>query len=395
MRFALTPEQLLSRDALRALLREHCTPAQLRVVFESEHAARIPGLWEKLTQLGVVGALASEAHGGAGLDAIELAVLLEETGRVALPELVVETAAVAVPLLAACVENPRASSLLERVLAGDATVAVAFEGRTCVGDDSVAAVLVEHAGEVHLLAPDAVRSGERSVDRTRRELLVPRPRSDDRPMADSGTELARNRAAVAAPQVQSLPRQQTQGPAAKAQHERATRTGVFGPDTLLAAGARAKQLAAAAFDRAALGTAAQLVGLGARMIELTLAHVQTREQFGRPIGSFQAVKHQVVDAHVAVEYARPLVYRAAHSIAREDPERSLHVSMAKSFASDAALLAARKALQLHGAIGYSYEYDLHLFMKRSWALAAAYGDALEHRKRIADVAFATEGETHV
>jgi alkylation response protein AidB-like acyl-CoA dehydrogenase len=344
MRFALTPEQLLSRDALRALLREHCTPAKVRAVFESDAPARVPGLWSQLTQLGVVGALAPESLGGAGLDAIDLSVLLEETGRFAVPELVVETAAVAVPLLAACDGDSRASTLLARVLAGKATVAVAFEGRSCVGDESVAGVLVEQAGEIHLVEAGEARSGARSVDRTRRELRV---------LSQPGRE------------------------------------------TLLATGPRAQQLAAAAFDHAALGTAAQLVGLGARMLELTLAHVQTREQFGRPIGSFQAVKHQLVDAYVAVEYARPLVYRAAHSIAREDPERSIHVSMAKAFASDAALLAARKSLQLHGAIGYSYEYDLHLFLKRSWALAAAYGDALEHRKRIADVAFATEGESHV
>jgi alkylation response protein AidB-like acyl-CoA dehydrogenase len=371
MRFALTPEQRLSRDALRALLREHCTPAHVRAVFESDATTRIPGLWSQLTQLGVVGALAPESLGGAGLDAIDLSVLLEETGRFAVPERVVETAAVAVPLLAACAEDSRAARLLARVLAGQATVAVAFHGRTCVGDESAAGVLVEEAGAIHLMEADALRSGARSVDRTRRALVVAsQPRSS--PLQGSTDQQKPGRAAGTRAASDAL-----------------------GPETLLACGPRAQRLMAAAFDHAALGTAAQLVGLGARMLELTLAHVQTREQFGRPIGSFQAVKHQLVDAHVAVEYARPLVYRAAHSIAREDPERTIHVSMAKAFASDAALLAARKSLQLHGAIGYSYEYDLHLFMKRSWALAAAYGDALEHRKRIADVAFATEGESHV
>jgi alkylation response protein AidB-like acyl-CoA dehydrogenase len=149
---------------------------------------------------------------------------------------------------------------------------------------------------------------------------------------------------------------------------------------------------AAARDHAALGTAAQLVGLGQRMLELTIDHVKTRKQFGQAIGVFQAVKHQLVDARLALEFAAPLVYRAAHSIAHEDPERSLHVSMAKAFASEAALLAARKALQLHGAIGYSYEYELQLYMKRAWALAAAHGDALAHRTRIAEVMLTAPGE---
>jgi alkylation response protein AidB-like acyl-CoA dehydrogenase len=97
---------------------------------------------------------------------------------------------------------------------------------------------------------------------------------------------------------------------------------------------------------------------------------------------------------LGLEFAAPLVYRAAHSIAHADPERSLHVSMAKAFASEAALVAARKALQLHGAIGYSYEYELHMYMKRTWALAAAHGDAREHRQRIADVMLTAQGERY-
>jgi len=345
MRFALTPEQQMSRDALRALLAEHCSPAQLRRVFESDGLLRIPGLWSKLVELGVIGALAPEARGGLGLDAIDLCVLLEETGRAAVPELVVETAAVAVPLLAAVPGEPLAALWLERVLAGDARVAVALgAGELIAGADLATVILCEREGELHLVEPHRVRlTPQRTLDRARR--------------------LLRAQFVEAAP-------------------------------TRIASGEKAAQLIAAAYDRAALGTAAQLIGLGARMLELTIAHVQTREQFGRPIGSYQAVKHQLVDAHIALEFARPLVYRAAHSIACEDPERSLHVSMAKSVASDAALQVAAKALQLHGAIGYSYEYDLQLFMKRSWALAAAFGDGLEHRNRIAATAFAQEGDPH-
>ena len=137
-----------------------------------------------------------------------------------------------------------------------------------------------------------------------------------------------------------------------------------------------------AFDRGALGTAAQLVGLTRRMLDLTVMYVSDRTQFGVPIGSFQAVKHHLADARIALEFARPLVYRAAWSMSHEDPQQSVHVSMAKAMAGDAALLAAAKALQCHGAMGYSYEYDLHLYMKRAWALARAWGDASWHRARV-------------
>jgi alkylation response protein AidB-like acyl-CoA dehydrogenase len=131
-----------------------------------------------------------------------------------------------------------------------------------------------------------------------------------------------------------------------------------------------------------LGTAAQLVGLARRMIDLTVDYTKERTQFGVPIGSFQAVKHHLADARIALEFARPLVYRAAWSVAEGEPGRPVDVSMAKAQASDAAMLAARHALQCHGAMGYSFEYDLHLYMKRAWALAAAWGDAAWHRARV-------------
>jgi alkylation response protein AidB-like acyl-CoA dehydrogenase len=136
-------------------------------------------------------------------------------------------------------------------------------------------------------------------------------------------------------------------------------------------------------DRAAVGSAAQLLGIGAAMVERTVEYAKIRTQFGKPIGSFQAVKHQLADAHVALELARPVVYRAAASLAGRAADASLHASMAKAQASEAALRAARAALQCHGAIGYSFEYDLHMWMKRAWALAAAWGDAAWHRARVA------------
>jgi alkylation response protein AidB-like acyl-CoA dehydrogenase len=123
------------------------------------------------------------------------------------------------------------------------------------------------------------------------------------------------------------------------------------------------------------------------MIEMTVEYVKERKQFGVPVGSQQAVKHHLANARLALEFARPLVYRGAYSIAHDDPQRSEHVSMAKAQASDAATTAAGVALQCHGAIGYTTEYDLHLYMKRAWALARAWGDAAWHRARIEHMLF--------
>jgi alkylation response protein AidB-like acyl-CoA dehydrogenase len=155
------------------------------------------------------------------------------------------------------------------------------------------------------------------------------------------------------------------------------------PASRVATGEACRTALLEAEGRGALGAAAELLGLARRMIDMTVEYAKVRKQFGAAIGSFQAVKHHLSSALVKLELARPIVYRAAHSVDQGDPARALHVSMAKASASDAATLAARTALQCHGAIGYSFEHDLHLWMKRAWALAAAWGDAAQHRARVA------------
>jgi alkylation response protein AidB-like acyl-CoA dehydrogenase len=118
------------------------------------------------------------------------------------------------------------------------------------------------------------------------------------------------------------------------------------------------------------------------MLELSVAYVVERRQFGVPIGSFQAVKHHLADARLRLEFAAPAVYRAAWSVATGAPTASRDVSMAKALASDAAHLVGRKALQVHGGIGYTVEYDLHLFLKRAWALQSQWGTTAWHRDRV-------------
>jgi alkylation response protein AidB-like acyl-CoA dehydrogenase len=121
-----------------------------------------------------------------------------------------------------------------------------------------------------------------------------------------------------------------------------------------------------------------------------VAHARERRQFGRPIGSFQAVKHMLANAKVKLEYARPVVYRAAHSVARDVATRPRDVSHAKLAAAEAASFAARVALQVHGAIGYTWEQDLHLWMRRAWSLDLAWGGSPFHRARVAEFVLAEE-----
>ena len=333
MRFAFTPESLAIRDAVRAVLARECTPDRVRAAWTNQDG-RVPMLFMHLSALGVMGMLAPESDGGLGLGEVDLVLVLEECGRFAVPEPVVETAAIAVPLL-----RDAHSPEVRAVAGGERLVALGLhDAPFVVGADVAHRLLMEREGELHVVdRRDVTLAPKASIDGARRLAVVHWTPSSTTRLLDA--------------------------PAA----------------ALVLADAR---------DRAAVGFAAQLVGLGRAMIDRTVDYVKARHQFGKPVGSFQAVKHHLADAQVALDMAAPAVYRAAWSLQHRTADRSLHASMAKVVASDAASLAARMALQCHGAIGYAYENDLHLWMKRAWALGA---DAGWHRARVGNAIFESGG----
>jgi alkylation response protein AidB-like acyl-CoA dehydrogenase len=335
--FAFDEHQLEFRAQLRALADKQCTPAQLREAWDSELGWSAPR-WAALADMGVVGLTVPAEHGGLGLGLVDLVLLLEEAGRSGLPEPLLETTALTVPVLAAATSpaaRARAGPWLERVARGEAVVTVGASSMPAVPAASGADLfLLERHGELHAVArADVTLTPRRALDGARR-------------LAQVRWEPA--------------------------------------PETLLMAGKEAKGVLAQLDARAAMGAGAVLVGVADRMIAMAAHYAEERTQFGKPIGSFQAVKHHLADASVRVAFARPAVYRAAWSLAGDDPECAVHASMAKALASDAATGAARTALQVHGAIGYTWEHDLHLWMKRAWALAAAWGDAATHRALVLD-----------
>ena len=135
-------------------------------------------------------------------------------------------------------------------------------------------------------------------------------------------------------------------------------------------------------DLGALMSAAQLVGLADAMLSQAVEYARIRTQFGQPIGGFQAIKHQLASCAVAIEFAKPVVWRAAAALQGGEAHASVHASHAKLAATDAATLTAETAIQVHGAMGYTYEVDLHFWMKRAWALSGAWGDRAFHLRRI-------------
>ncbi|MEZ5077623.1 MAG: acyl-CoA dehydrogenase [Solirubrobacterales bacterium] len=329
MRFALSEDQTALRDAVRELLGRECPPAAVRAAWPGAEAApeRVEAIWAKLAEMGVLGATVPERAGGLGLGACDAVPLLEEAGRVALPLPIVETAFVAAPALA---EAGDPGGLLEGLVAGETLVAASLDGSGLVPFAGCAGALLLGAGpggEIRLAGPEAAAPA-RSIDGARALGRVA-----DR---EAGSPLGLSPAAQAA-----------------------------------------------AWDRGALGTAAQLIGLSRALLAMSTEYVQERRQFGVPIGTFQAVKHHLADALLGLEFAAPAVLRAAWSLDRGAATASRDVAMAKSLAGDAAERVAGTALQVHGAIAYTTEYDLHLFAKRTWASVRSWGDPEWQRSRVA------------
>jgi alkylation response protein AidB-like acyl-CoA dehydrogenase len=333
MDFTFTDEQKAMASAVRELLVDLCSPVALRKAYDGDAPARTGG-WPSLVELGLPGMLAPESSGGLGLDDVDLVLVAEETGRAALPEPIVDHAGVAVPLLAELApRSERAQALLAGAASGECRVAVAHERNPYVADaDTATHVLVCRPGAIHLVTRDAVRlTAQPSIDRLRRLFSV------------DATLDSRNR---------------------------------------IASGASARDATARALNRGAVFTAAQCLGLTQRMVEQAVEYAKERTQFGQPIGAYQATKHHLASVQVRLDFARPVVYAAATRVRDADVRADAVVSHAKLAAGDAADLAARTAIQVHGAMGYSWEVDLHFYMKRAWALAGAWGDRMFHARRV-------------
>ena len=334
MDFTFSEEQRMMAASVRELLADVCSPAVLRGVAEGRDDARVAAeRWARYRELGLPGLLAPEGAGGMGLTSVDFVLIAEEIGRAAVPEALIEHAAVAVPLLAEHSGDARVAPVLEAAAAGAARVAVALPQESLVTGAGQADWLLLGAGDELHLVP---RSGVRLVEEPANDRLRRLHRVSYAPLA-------------------------------------ATR---------IVEGAGAREAMARAFDRGALHAAAQCLGVAERMLEIGVAYASERRQFGQVIGAYQGLKHQFASAQVRLEFARPVVYAAAASLADSGEKTRVAVSHAKLAAVAAADACARIAMQAHGAMGYSWEVDLHFYMKRAWALAGAWGDASLHARRV-------------
>lgn len=322
MHFAFTEDQTAITEAAREMLVESYTPADLRRLLASGEALD-NARWATIRDMGLLGIMAPESAGGLGLGLIDLIGIAEAAGCVALPEPLVDQAGVVVPLLASLDDD---RGWLARVLAGE-IVAIGHPAHPLVADaEAAGALLLADGDELHLVErADVALTRAESFDPFRRLFRV-----DWKPSA-------------------------------------ATRVGTgWG----------------GAAERGAVLAAAQMLGLGQRCIDMAVAYAKDRHQFGKPIGSYQAVKHLLATAQVQIEFARPVVQAAAAELPLGTLAAKARIAHAYIAAGEAADLAARTAVQVHGAMGMTWEVDVHFFLKRALALKTAWGTPAAHRATV-------------
>ncbi|WP_044871747.1 acyl-CoA dehydrogenase family protein [Pseudomonas sp. LFM046] len=339
MDFTFSDDQLLFQENVRGFFTNEVTPERIRELWQEE-SGRSDALWGQLTELGLTATTVPEGFGGLDMNELDFVLLAQESGYAGLPEPLVDTMLLGVPLLGALGADQLdlQGEWLTRIAEGKARVAVGQPGNPLVADAHVAdLLLLPHGDEVHALRREQVSlTRNESVDPSRQLFRV-----DWTPSAE----------------------------------------------TRVADGETGKALWAATQNRGALGTAAQLLGLAKRMVDLAVDYSFERKQFGKPVGSFQAVKHLMANVAVQIEFAKGPLYRAAYAVAHSLPDQAVQVSHARIACAEAALLAAKNAIQTHGAMGYTWEVDLQLYMKRAWALDKVWGDRGWHKARVREALF--------
>jgi alkylation response protein AidB-like acyl-CoA dehydrogenase len=369
-------EEAELRDNVRAVLAGSCPPATVRAIYEGKGDAG--PVWDKMVELYWPALAIAEQHGGLGLGFVEVAVVAEELGRGTVPGPYLATVTQFAPAVRELgAESPLAAELLGEVAAGEITGTVALaeggswelaavQATATPADDGAGGWVLRgrkdsvldgaQAGEVVVVARAEGTTGIEGLGAfvVPGDALTASPRrmlDPTVPVAD----LALDGVAVPADRVLAAP----------------------GAEGVAAALDRAGQEATVAL---AIGTA----GACRATFEHTVEYAKVREQYGKPIGSFQALKHRMADLYLSVERATSLCYFAALTIAEDDPRRAEAASMAKAAAGECQRLVVQDGLQLHGGIGYTWENDLHFLLKRAKVGDVLYGNSVHHRALLAE-----------
>ncbi len=362
----VSEEQEELRDTVRRFLEDKSPSAEVRRLMDTEEGYS-RAVWEQMaTQLGLQGLIVPERWGGAGLSQVELAIVLEEMGRALLCAPYFATVVLGVNALLASGDQEACAAFLPRLASGEmiATLAVVEdEGRW--DEDGVTLSGRRTGGEWRLGGHKAY-----VLDGHTAELILVAARTPAGlslfAVEGDGEGISR-RALPTLDQTRKLARLELSDT----------------PGRLIGEEGAAGPAVSKTLDLAAIGLAAEQVGGAQRCLDMSVDYAKVRYQFGRPIGSFQAIKHKCADMLMQLESARSAAQYAAWAAAEDSPEVGVVASLAKAVCSDAYFFAAAENIQIHGGIGFTWEHDAHLYFKRAKSSQLFLGDVAYHRERLA------------
>ena len=341
MNFIFTEEQIQFKDAIKSFLAEECAPASIRDGWQKNKSFNLER-WKNLIELGVLSSNLPEEKGGLGMDQVTLALMVEEMGYAGLPEPVAEQIFLVndvIPFLPKNVTEAVESNYND----GTQYIALAhpLAPNPLFLNDAAGLILLDNS-ECKFIAKNDMDFEIISSNDPSRELFKVSSMNDAISTSENFDELN-----------------------------------------------------SAVSSRGSLMTAALLIGLAQKMVDLSSVYVLDRAQFGKPIGSFQAVKHMLADVAVKIEFAKPAVYRAAYSLSENNSKSALHCAHAKLMCAQAAELACKNSIQAHGAMGYTWEMDLHIYMRKAWSMMACWGNEDKQQELIFKTLSSTSEELGV
>ena len=376
MNFAFSEEQELLRSTARKFFDNECASETVRKLMEGPEGMTRE-LWKKLAEQGWLGLIVPDEHGGMGLGIVDLVVLMEEMGRAVVPGPFFSTVLLGGLAILEGGTDAQKKAWLPRLASGEARAALAWmEPSADLGARGITLQAAAKGGGHTLNGTKLFVQDAHTAD-----VIVVAARTATGKTSEEGISLFLVPKGSAGLTVTLLPTMDQ----TRKLCEVAFKDVAVGPEALMGQAGSGWAPLARVIDKATVGLCAEMCGGAQKVLDMTVEYAKIRQAFGRPIGSYQGVKHKAADMLVDVENSKSITYYAAWAMDEGVAEGPLAVSMAKAYVSDAYRRVAGAGIQLHGGIGFTWEHDLHLYFKRAKGSEFTFGDATWHRERVAQL----------
>ena len=368
MDFGFSEEQELLRKSAADFLAKECPMTYVRQMMDDDHGYS-EELWNKMAGLGWTGLIYPEEYGGAGLSIVDLVVVLEEMGKAAFPGPFFSSACLGGLAILEAGSAEQKQKYLPDIASGKTKATLAFLEENARWDEQGISI--------------KARKGKKNYSLSGVKLFVPDAHVADTIVCAARTSegitlfaIDRQQAGVSTRLLKTM--DQTRK-LCEVTFDKVT----LGPDTVLGVAGQGGESLKRIIDRSKVALSAEMCGGAQKVLDMTVEYAKIREQFGRPIGSFQAIQHKCANMLVQVESAKSATYYAAWAVSSNVPEAPLAAAMAKAYCSDAFRQVTAEGIQVHGGIGFTWEHDLHIYFKRAKGSEVTFGDATWNRELVA------------